>query len=79
MLQNHKQFISYQLGGVYMAPGQLSRRGEFTPVPSHGSTVVYMIPSQNVMPAQIALAWVHSSCRTGARFHSGARFRNGIM
>ena len=24
-----------------MTPGRLSRRGEFTPVPSHGSTFVY--------------------------------------
>ena len=31
-----------------MTPGRLSRRGEFTPVPSHGSTFVYMIPPQNV-------------------------------
>ena len=50
-----------------MTPGQLSRRGEFTPVPSHGSTLVYMIPPQKVMLARVALAWVHSSCRTGAR------------
>ena len=35
-----------------MTPGRLSRRGEFTPVPSHGSTFVYMIPSQNVMPGR---------------------------
>ena len=28
------------LGGVYMTPGRLSRRDEFTPVPSHGSTFV---------------------------------------
>ena len=44
------------LGGVYMTPGRLSRRGEFTPVPSHGSTFVYMIPPQKVMPARIAPA-----------------------
>ena len=44
------------LGGVYMTPGRLSRRGEFTPVPSHGSTFVYMIPPQNVMPARVAPA-----------------------
>ena len=29
-----------------MTPGRLSRRDEFTPVPSHGSTFVYMIPPQ---------------------------------
>ena len=44
------------LGGVYMTPGQLSRRGEITPVPSHGSTFVYMITPQKVMPARIAPA-----------------------
>ena len=37
------------LGGVYMTPGQLLRQAEFTPVPSHGSVFVYMIPPQNVM------------------------------
>ena len=35
-----------------MTPGRLSRCGEFTPVPSHGSTFVFMIPPQNVMPAR---------------------------
>ena len=44
------------LGGVYMTPGRLSRRDEFTPVPSHGSTFVYMIPPQKVMPARVASA-----------------------
>ena len=34
------------LVGVYMTPGRRSRRGEFTPVPSHRSTFFYMIPSQ---------------------------------
>ena len=29
-----------------MTPGRLSRRGEFNPVPSHGSIFVYMIPPQ---------------------------------
>ena len=29
-----------------MTPGRLSRRDEFTPVPSHDSTFVYMIPPQ---------------------------------
>ena len=46
----------YDLGGVYMTPGRLSRRDEFTPVPSHGSTFVYMIPPQKVMPARVAPA-----------------------
>ena len=44
------------LGGVYMTPGRLSRRDEFTPVPSHGSTFVYTIPPQKVMPARVAPA-----------------------
>ena len=44
------------LGGVYWTPGRLSRRGEFTPVPSHSSTFVYMISPQNVMPARVARA-----------------------
>ena len=35
-----------------MTPGRLSRRSEFTPVPSHGSTFVYVIPPQNVVPAR---------------------------
>ena len=35
-----------------MTPGQLSRRDDFTPVPSHGSIFVYMIPPQNVMPGE---------------------------
>ena len=33
-------------GGVYMIPGQLSPQSEFTPVPSHASIFVYMIPPQ---------------------------------
>ena len=44
------------LGGVYMTPGRLSPRSEFTPVPSHGSIFVYMIPPQNVMPARVTPA-----------------------
>ena len=30
------------LGGVYMTPGRLSPRSEFTPVPSHGSISFYI-------------------------------------
>ena len=37
-------------------PGRLSPRSEFTPVPSHGSIFVYMIPPQNVMPARVTPA-----------------------
>ena len=48
--------LTFKLGGVYMTPERLLRRGEFTPVPSHSSTFVYMIPPQNVMPARVAPA-----------------------
>ena len=41
------------LAGVYMTLARLSPRSEFTPVPSHGSIFVYMIPPQNVMPARV--------------------------
>ena len=50
-----------------MTPGRLPRQSEFTPVPSHGSTFVYMIPPQNVMPERVTPAWVHPGCCTGAR------------
>ena len=49
-------FLLGFLGGVYMTPGRLSPLSEFTPVPSHGSTFVYMIPPQNVMPARVTPA-----------------------
>ena len=45
-----------QLGGVYVTPGRLSPRSEFTPVPSHGSIFVYMIPPQNAMPGRVTPA-----------------------
>ena len=44
------------LAGVYMTLARLSPRSEFTPVPSHGSIFVYMIPPQNVMPARVTPA-----------------------
>ena len=44
------------LGGVYMTRGRLSPRSEFTPVPSHGSIFVYMIPPRNVIPARVTPA-----------------------
>ena len=44
------------LGGVYMTPGRLSHWRELTPVPSHSSIFVYMIPPQNVMPALVTLS-----------------------
>ena len=54
-------------GGIYMTPGRLSLRSEFTQVRSHGSTFVYMTPQQNVMPARVILAWFHPDCCTGER------------
>ena len=50
-----------------MTPGQLSPQSEFTPVPSHGSIFVYMIPPQNVMPARVTPTRVHPGSCTGAR------------
>ena len=67
------------LGGVYMTPGRLSPRSEFTPVPSHGSIFVYMIPPQNVMPARVTPARVTPVLAPGREFHSGTKSRNGIM
>ena len=62
-------FFRSNLGGVYVTLGWLLPRSEFTPVPSHGSIFyfVYMIPPQNVLPARVALAWVHPGSCTGAR------------
>ena len=60
-------FFILLLGGVYMTLGRLSRRCEFTPIPSRGSVFVYKIPPQNVKPARVTPAWVHSGCCTGAR------------
>ena len=66
--------VLYDKGGVYLTPGRLSPRSEFTPVPSHGSTFVYMIPPQNVMPAQVTPVVVPRR-----EFHSGTKSRNGII
>ena len=55
------------LSRVGMTPGRLSRWNEFTPVPSHGSAFVYMIPPQNVTPTRVTLAWFHPGCCPGAR------------
>ena len=49
-------FFMLLLGGVYMTLGRLSRRREFTPIPSRGSVFVYMIPPQNVMPTRVTPA-----------------------
>ena len=55
-----------------MTLGRLSRRSEFTPALSHGSTFVYMISSQNVMPALVTpvrnLATVSCKRETTKRF-----------
>ena len=66
-------------GGVYMIPGRLSPRSEFTPVPSHGSIFVYMIPPQ-------ISCWRESTQREFTpvlvlrqEFHSSTKSRNGIM
>ena len=46
-----------------MISGRLSSRREFTQVPSYDSVFVYMIPTQNVMPARVIPARVHpASC-----------------
>ena len=55
------------LGDVYMTLGRLSPRSEFTPVPSHGSIFVYMIPPQNVMSVRVTPACFHPGSCTGAR------------
>ena len=72
----HIDFLWKNLGGVYMTPGRLSPRSEFTPVPSHNSTFVHMIPPQNVMLAQREVTPV---VVPGREFHSGTKSRNGIM
>ena len=54
-----------------MTPGRLSPRSEFTPVSSHGSIFVYMIPPQSVMPARVTPVLA-----PGREFDSA---RNGIM
>ena len=53
-----------------MISGRLSSRREFTPVPSYGSVLVYMIPTQNVVPARVIPARVHPGSCAGARFSS---------
>ena len=66
-----------------MTPGRLSPRlsprGEFTPVPSHGSIFVHMIPPQNVMPARVTRREFTPVLEPGREFHSGTKSRNGIM
>ena len=62
-----------------MTPGRLSRRGEFTPVPSHGSIFVYMIPPQMSCRRESPGREFTPVVAPGREFHSGTRFRNGIM
>ena len=62
-----------------MTPGQLSRPGEFTPVPSHGSIFVNMIPPQDIMPARVTPAEFIPVVVPGRGFHSGTKSRNGTM
>ena len=62
-----------------MTPGRLSRRDEFTPVPSHGSTFVYMIPPQKVMPARVARREFTPVVAPGRELHSSTKSRKGIM
>ena len=64
-----------------MTPGRLLRQGEFTPVPSHGSIFVYMImiPSQMSCQRESPRREFTPVVAPGREFHSGTRFRNGIM
>ena len=62
-----------------MTPGRLSNRSELTPVPSHGSTFVYMIPPQNVMPRDSSRREFTAVVVPGREFHSCTKSLNGIM
>ena len=53
-----------------MISGRLSSWREFTPVPSYGSVFIYMIPTQNVMPARVIPARAHPGSCARARFSS---------
>ena len=67
------------LGGVYMIPGRLLPRSEFTPVPSHGSIFVYMIPPQISCWRESPLREFTPVLVPRREFHSGTKSRNGIM
>ena len=58
---------------------RLSRRREFTPVPSHGSTFLYMIKPQNVMRCESSRREFTPVVVPGREFHSGTKSRNSIM
>ena len=59
-LESHLWGCLHDTGATF-APGRV-RSGS-----SHPSTFVYMIQPQNVITEQVAPAWVHPGCRTGAR------------
>ena len=51
-----KGFVSESFRRCYMTRGRRLPRSEFTPVPSHGAIIVYMIPPQNEMLARVTPA-----------------------
>ena len=67
-------------GVVYMTLRRLSPRSEFTPVPSHGSTFVYMIPPQYMLCRRESPRREFTPVLApGREFHSDTKSRNGIM
>ena len=62
-----------------MISGRHSSRREFTPVPSYGSVFVYMIRTQNVMPARVIPARVHPGSLPERDFHPGTKIHSGVM
>ena len=62
-----------------MTPGQLSYGSEFTPVPSHGSTFVYMIPPQKSCRRESPRREFSPVVVPVQEFHSSMKSRNGIM
>ena len=56
-----------------MTLGRLSPQSEFTPVPSHGSIFVYMIPQQNFMPRESPRREFTPVLVPGREFHSGTK------
>ena len=78
-LTRDRYCTSTSLGGVYMTPGRLLPRSEFTPVPSHGSIFVYMIPPQISCWRESPRREFTSVLVPGREFHSGTKSRNGIM
>ena len=51
--------VQVELKGVYMIPGRLSHRREFTPVLSLSSVFVYMISPKKVTLGRLTPARVH--------------------